>query len=220
VPVNHSATINKEDLIMSQSGQSTDAAGPEDLFGDLKKHWGWILALGILLLILGTIGLCMTLFLTLASVVGFGVLLLVGGGAQIVHAFKAQGWKSIVLSVLIAILYVLSGIMVIGNPVAASAFLTLMLAGAIIGIGILRIVMGFQLRGFKNWIWPLLGGIIAVLMGVVIILQWPISGFWVIGLFVAIEMIMNGWATIAIAFTAKNVDLKPEHEREDAKWSN
>jgi uncharacterized membrane protein HdeD (DUF308 family) len=46
---------------------------------------------------------------------------------------------------------------------------------------------------------------------VVIILQWPISGFWVIGLFVAIEMIMNGWATIAIAITAKNVDLKPEH---------
>ncbi len=196
---------------MSQSEQSTDAAGPEVLFGDLKKNWGWILALGILLLILGTIGLCMTLFLTLASVLSFGVLLLVGGGAQIVHAFKAKGWKSIVLSVLIAILYILSGIMVIGNPVAASAVLTLMLAGAIIGIGVLRIVMGFQLRGFKNWIWPLLSGIIAILMGVVIILQWPISGFWVIGLFVAIEMIMNGWATIAIAFTAKNADLKLEH---------
>ena len=196
---------------MSQSGQLANAGDPEVLFGDLKKNWGWILALGILLLVLGTIGLGMTVFLTLASVFYFGFLLLVGGGAQIVHAFKAKGWKSIVLSLCIAILYIVSGVMVIGNPVAGSAVLTFMLAVAIIAIGILRIAMGFQLRGFKNWIWPVLSGIVAMLMGVVIILQWPISGFWVIGLVVAIEMIMNGWATIAIAITAKNVDVKPEH---------
>jgi len=194
---------------MSQSEQSTAAPGPDVSFGDLKKNWGWIMALGILLLILGTIGLYMTLFLTLASVFALGVLLLIGGVAQIVQAFKARGWESTVLSVLIAILYILSGVMVIGNPVAASGILTLMLAGAIMGIGIFRIVIGFHLRGFKNWIWPVLSGIITVLMGVVITVQWPISGFWVIGLFVAVEMIMNGWATIAIAATVKNVALKP-----------
>jgi uncharacterized membrane protein HdeD (DUF308 family) len=211
VPVNHSTTINKEEFIMSKSGQSTDAAGPEGLFGDLKKNWGWILALGILLLVLGTIGLYMAFFVTLASVVTFGVLMLVGGGAQLVHAFKARGWKSVVLSVLIAILYIVSGILVMGNPVEASAVLTLMLAGAIIGIGILRIAMGFQLRGFKNWIWPVLSGIIAILMGVAIVVQWPLSGSWVIGLFVSVEMIVNGWATIAVALTAKDVDAKPKH---------
>ena len=190
---------------MSHNELSTDAAGPDALFGNLKKNWGWILALGILLIILGTIGLYMTLFLTLASVFSFGILLLIGGVAQFVHAFKARGWKSIALSLFIAVLYILSGVMVIANPVAASGVLTLMLAGAIIGIGIFRIAMGLQLRGFKNWIWPLLSGIIAILMGAVITLQWPISGFWVLGLFVAIEMIMNGWATIAIAATVKNV---------------
>jgi len=190
---------------MSQNEPSTDAAGPDALFGNLKKNWGWILALGILLIILGTIGLYMTLFLTLASVFSFGILLLIGGVAQFVHAFKARGWKSIALSLFIAVLYILSGVMVIANPVAASGILTLMLAGAIIGIGIFRIAMGFQLRGFKNWIWPLLSGIIAILMGAVITLQWPISGSWVLGLFVAIEMIMNGWATVAIAATVKNV---------------
>ena len=190
---------------MSHNELSTDAAGPDALFGNLKKNWGWILALGILLIILGTIGLYMTLFLTLASVFSFGILLLIGGVAQFVHAFKARGWKSIALSLFIAVLYILSGVMVIANPVAASGILTLMLAGAIIGIGIFRIAMGFQLRGFKNWIWPLLSGIIAILMGAVITLQWPISGSWVLGLFVAIEMIMNGWATVAIAATVKNV---------------
>jgi len=193
---------------MSHTEHSTDATVPDAPFGDLKKNWGWIMALGILLLFLGTVGLYMTLFLTLASVVALGVLLLVGGVAQIVHAFKARGWESIVLSVLIGVLYVLSGVIVIVNPVAASGILTLMLAGAIVGIGIFRIVIGFHLRGFKNWIWPVLSGIIALLMGVVITLQWPISGYWVIGLFVAIEMIMNGWATIAIAAMVKNADTE------------
>ena len=189
---------------MSDSEQSTNTGSSDAPFGDLKRNWGWILALGIVLVILGTIGLGMTAFLTLASVLYFGILLLVGGVAQIVHVFKARGWKSILLSLLIMVLYIASGIVVIRNPVAASALLTLMFAGAIIAIGMLRIVIGFHLRGFRNWMWPILGGIIAILMGTVIIMGWPISGSWVIGLFVAIEMMMNGWVTIAIALAAKN----------------
>jgi len=189
---------------MSDSEQSTNTGSSDAPFGDLKKNWGWILALGIVLVILGTIGLGMTAFLTLASVLYFGILLLVGGVAQIVHVFKARGWKSILLSLLIMVLYIVSGIVVIRNPVAASALLTLMFAGAIIGIGILRIVIGFHLRGFGNWMWPIVGGIIAILMGTVIIMGWPISGSWVIGLFVAIEMLLNGWVTIAVALAAKN----------------
>lgn len=110
---------------MSDGEQLTGADKPEVLFGEVKRNWGWLLALGIILIILGTIGLGMTFFLTLASVIYFGVLLLIGGGAQILHAFKAKGWKGIALSVLIAILYLLSGIAIIINPVAASAILTL-----------------------------------------------------------------------------------------------
>lgn len=191
---------------MSESGQSNTAGDRDDLFGDLKKNWGWIFALGLALVFLGTIGLGMTVFLTLVSVVYFGVLLVVGGVAQLVHAFKARGWQSIVPSILIAVLYVLSGLLIICNPVLASAPLTLLLAAAIIGIGVLRIAVAFHLRGFKNWIWPLAGGIIAVVMGGVIVAGRSVLGLRIIGLFAALEMIMNGCATFAIAFTAKNAE--------------
>lgn len=155
------------------------------------------------MIILGTIGLGMTFFLTVASMVYFGVLLLIGGGFQIFHAVKATGWKSIILSVLIGILYLLAGITIINNPVAASTLLTLVLGGALIGIGIARMVMALQLRGLKSWVWPLASGILEILLGVMIVAKWPVSGLWVIGLFVAIELIMNGWSCIAIALTAK-----------------
>ena len=33
--------------------------------------------------------------------------------------------------------------------------------------------------------------------------QWPQSGQWVIGLFLAIELIMNGWMLVMVALSAR-----------------
>jgi uncharacterized membrane protein HdeD (DUF308 family) len=130
--------------------------------------------------------------------------MLVGGGFQFVDAFKCKGWKSVVWHVLIAVLYVIAGIVVMSQPLVAASILTLMLAGAITAVGIMRVIMAFQHRHSKGWVWPLVGGIVSIILGVMIFSQWPVSGLWVIGLFVAIEMIVNGWSYIFIALAAKN----------------
>ncbi len=176
---------------------------PAEAFGEVSRNWGWLLALGILFVILGTIGLGMTFTLTLASVLFFGVLMLIGGGAQLVQAFQDKGWKSVIWHVLIALLYIGAGIIVVRNPVGASLLLTAMLAGALVAVGVVRIIMAFQLRGDSGWVWLLLGGIVTLLLGLMIFSKWPVSGLWVIGLFVAIEMIVNGWSYVAIALAAR-----------------
>ena len=56
-----------------------------------------------------------------------------------------------------------------------------------------------------NWGWPLIGGIAAIFLGFMILARWPISGLWVIGLFVAIELILSGWSYIFIALAVKEV---------------
>jgi uncharacterized membrane protein HdeD (DUF308 family) len=112
--------------------------------------------------------------------------------------------------VVIAIAYILVGIEIVASPMVASAILTLLLAFGIIVVGVVRIVMATQLRGLGSWIWPLLSGIVSVLLGLVIAARWPISGLWVIGLFVAIEMIIHGWSYIFIALGAKHArDASP-----------
>lgn len=176
-----------------------------EAFGEVGKNWGWLLALGVLFIILGTIGLGMTFTLTVASVLLFGVLILIGGVAQLVQAFQDKGWKSVVWHVLIALLYIAAGILVMRNPVGASLLLTVMLAGALVAVGVLRIIMAFQLRGDSGWVWLLIGGIVTLLLGFMIFAKWPVSGLWVIGLFVAVEMIVNGWSYIAIALAARRV---------------
>jgi len=173
------------------------------VFGALEKNWGWLLALGILFVLLGTIGLGMAVTLTIASLLVFGVLLLAGGIVQLVEAFKNKGWRSTLGHVLIAILYIIAGITVLDDPVLASKILTLLLAGVILGIGIVRIAVALQHRGTAGWMWTLLGGIASIVLGVLIYLRWPVSALWLIGMFVAIDLIISGWTYILLALAAR-----------------
>jgi uncharacterized membrane protein HdeD (DUF308 family) len=193
---------------MSNGTASPPAMTPTPVLGDLGHNWGWLLAQGILLVVLGTIGLGMTIWLTLASVFIFGIFLVIGGGVQIFQTFKYKGWGSILWHALIAVFYVLAGLSIMTDPLAASTLFTLLLAGALMGIGVVRLIMAFQWRGAKNWFWPLIGGIAAIFLGVMILARWPVSGLWVIGLFVAIEMILGGWSYIFIALGAREVGRK------------
>src|SRR5262245_15429700 len=173
------------------------------LFGELSRHWKWLLVVGILCLVLGFIGLGMSFLLTLASVLYFGVLILVAGGAQLVQAFRTSGWRSVLAHVLIALLYILAGLMVITRPLLASVLLTGTLAGMLLLIGVLRCVMAIQHRAMQGWAWALVGGIVTVVLGLLILARWPGNSMRIIGLFLAIELIVQGWSLTFIAVAAR-----------------
>ncbi len=189
---------------MSVTNEAALAAIQGAAFGELKKNWGWLLALGIVSIVLGTLGFYMTFALTLASVLFFGVLILALGILQLVHTFTCKGWKSLLWHLLIALLYVAAGIDIIADPARASKVLTLVLAGILIAVGVSRILMAFQLRAaVDGWYWSLLSGLVSIVLGGMIIAQWPATGLWVIGLFVAIELLFNGWSTVFVALAAR-----------------
>src|ERR1700688_3426402 len=100
----------------------------DSLFGASERQWGWIMALGVLFVVCGTIGIGMLSTLTLASIVFFGILLLLVGAVQAIQAFTFHGWRNIVSHLLMACLYLFASYVVIENPLAASATLTLLLA--------------------------------------------------------------------------------------------
>ncbi|MBZ0072693.1 MAG: HdeD family acid-resistance protein [Gammaproteobacteria bacterium] len=184
----------------------------EAVFGDLKRSWGWLLALGILFIVLGTIALGMSMAMTVVTVLFFGVLLLIGGVLQVIDAFKCKGWKSIMLHIAIAGLYLLAGTLLITKPLIGSMAITALLAASFIVIGLLRIFMGFQLKGDGlAWGWVLLAGIVSLVLGAMIFFQWPASALWFIGLLVAVEMIFHGWAYVTIALAIKSVQRNFSH---------
>jgi uncharacterized membrane protein HdeD (DUF308 family) len=189
---------------MADNPQTELPQAPALVFGELEKNWGWLLAFGILSILLGTAGLGMSFMLTQASVVFFGALLVVGGVFQILDAIKCRGWKSTAWNLLIALLYIGAGLVMMMHPVLAGISLTLILAYILIVIGVLRAFMAFQLRPAKGWYWPLISGIVSVVLGGLILAEWPQSGLWIIGLFIAIELIFHGWSYLFIALAARS----------------
>jgi uncharacterized membrane protein HdeD (DUF308 family) len=177
----------------------------------LKADWIWFLLLGIGLVVLGTVAIGATLIVGLVTVVLFGVLLLLGGVAQVTSAFWAGRWSGFLVHLLVGVFYAVVGLLIIDAPEEALATLTLLVAAFLIVGGIFRIAGALTLR-FSNWGWVLLNGVVTLLLGILIYRQWPASAEFAIGLFVGIEMIFNGWTWIALSLGLKHLNEETKEE--------
>lgn len=171
----------------------------------LRHHWVWFLALGIGMAVIGTIavGFACIATVTVAATYLFGFLMIGGGIAEVISSFSAGRWSGTLIHLLIGVLYIVAGLLVIDQPLESAVTLTLLIALFLMISGIFRVVYALSER-FTGWGWVLLNGVITLLMGLLIYKQWPTSGLWVIGLFVGIDMILNGWGWIMLAIGLRN----------------
>lgn len=179
--------------------------GDFSAFEEMRKKWGWFLALGILLIVLGFFAISSAVAVTWLTVEFLGFLLLIGGIAQFIYSFFALKWSGFFLSLLAGILYSVTGFLMVKNPALSALTLTLLLASFYTVAGVFRIIGALTTR-FQHWGWVLTSGIISLLLGILIFAEWPISGLWVIGLFIGIDMIFVGWAWVIISLAAHNID--------------
>ena len=170
----------------------------------LRANWGWLVAMGIALIILGSVAISAAYIATYATVMVFGSLLLVGAVFHVVAAFWARRWRGFFLHLLAGVLYFIAGLFMIDNPLLAALTLTLLVAALLLVEGIVRIVLSVAER-FEGWGWVLLNGVISVLLGVAIWKQWPVSGLWVIGLFVGIDMLFSGVSWLMLGLGARSL---------------
>jgi uncharacterized membrane protein HdeD (DUF308 family) len=170
----------------------------------IRGNWGWILALGIIEIVVGTLAIGMPFAGSLASVVFLSSLLIVVGIAQLVGAFWTREWSGFFLSLLIGVLYLVTGVVFLRHPLDTLKFITLLLACALMVSGLFRIIGSLMYR-FPQWGWTLLGGIINLALGLYIYSMWPLDSLVIIGLFVGIDMIFTGWTWVALALAVKNL---------------
>jgi uncharacterized membrane protein HdeD (DUF308 family) len=174
--------------------------GAADL-APLRAKWGWILALGIVYVIAGVVALGSVVMATVASVLIVGVMMIVAGIAEIINAFQCKGWGGFLIWVLLGALYILAGFVTFENPPFAAAILTLLLGASLVASGIMRIILAFSMKREQPWIWVLLSSIVTLLLGLLILVHWPISGVYVLGIFLRIDLAMAGasWIGISLA---------------------
>jgi uncharacterized membrane protein HdeD (DUF308 family) len=163
----------------------------------LRKAWPWFLCLGWGLIIVGGLAIGATNIATLATVLVFGCLLLAGGTFEIVNAFFGRTWRGFLLHLLTGFLYLILGGLLIDHPGRGAAALTLMLAVVFLAVGAVRTVYAVVER-FTGWTWALLNGVVTFALGALLWREWPESSDFVIGLFVGIDLVFNGWSWVML----------------------
>ena len=132
----------------------------------LSRNWGWLLALGILMIILGAIAAPVAATIAVQFMLGW--LLVITGIAEGIHAFMVRGWRGFLLEILSAVLYLGVVILLLVNPLEGALALTIVLAAFLVVEGIFKIIMAMRVRDHDGWGWLLASGILSVVLGVLI----------------------------------------------------
>jgi len=175
------------------------------VLGAAAKVPGALIGLGILFIVLGMIGIAGQVMFSFVSVNVLGIFLFAGGVLQGIHAFQSSGWKSVGIQIIFAILYIAAALYVWAFPIPALEVITLWLAAIFFVTGVLRLISAFQHRHFNEWIWLVLSSAISILMGVLIMNNFPASSLWLPGLLIAIELLLQGWSLLFLGFAARSL---------------
>lgn len=173
--------------------------------GDSLRHkWGWFLALGIVLILLGTIALVIMPAATLATVLVLGWLMAFSGAFEAIHAFQVRGWRGVLLHLVAGLLGIVLGLLIVTHPVAGAIAWTMLIASFFLVVGTFRLVAAIRMK-FPNWGWAAFDGSITLLLGILLWADWPWSGLWFLGLSIGISLVLRGWAHVMLAFALRSL---------------
>jgi uncharacterized membrane protein HdeD (DUF308 family) len=166
------------------------------------QNWGWFLAFGIALMLLGVLAVVRSVAATVVSMLFFGWLLLIAAGIEVVQIIMVGQWAGHFQHVLAAVLFAVVGALIVWRPVVTAEILTLLMGAFFLVAGLFQLIEPFWI-GLPGWGWHVINGVITLVLGVLVLAQWPVSGLWVIGMFVGIELLFYGGAWVALALTLR-----------------
>jgi len=169
----------------------------------LKKFQTWFKIYGVVLILLGIAAILLPGVASIATSIMVGWLLVAGGVFGLISDFsagsKAPGfWWNL----LTAALYLIAGIVLLVNPIAAVLTLTIILAAYLLATGFAKVLMAFHYKNVipKAWLWVLFSALVDIALGIIIFAGLPGTALWVIGLMVGINLLFTGVALLASAF--------------------
>lgn len=173
----------------------------------IRAHWGFFLAEGIILIILGIAAILVPLIATLAFTIFFGWLLLISGAVGLFSTFKMHPAPGFWWSLISAILAIVVGVLLIGWPVRGAVSLTLLLIIFFLIEGTASIMFAVEYRRNlpARWGWMVASGVVDLILAALIFAQFPSSAAWAIGLLLGINMVFGGTTLIILALDARKL---------------
>jgi uncharacterized membrane protein HdeD (DUF308 family) len=173
------------------------------LLDAIKGHAGIAVGVGILLIVTGVLAICAPFYAGVSVMLMIGSMLLVGGIALVVLAFRVGAFGAGSSVLLMGALMIAVGLYMLNRPIASLASMTLLLASYLIVTGIVEIFAGFGARPQSGWGWIVASAVVTLILGVMLWRQFPISGIWAVGTLFGIKLVMTGVSMTSIAATVR-----------------
>lgn len=170
-----------------------------------SKNWNKFFLYGILLMIVGVAAVSATALTSLLTIIVIGFIMLFSGGVIMIDTFSFWHGRDhgFVIHFLTAVLYLAAGVILLTNPIEGAITLTFLLGVIYTMIGFARIFFSSSIR-LPNWGWTLTNGVVTLILGIMILMSWPASSVFIIGLFVGIDIFFCGLAYTMAALAMRN----------------
>ena len=155
------------------------------------------------LIILGIVAVASPFVAAVVVNTAIAWLIVMAGVVHLILAFHAFRAGSMLWRLLVGLAYVFFGGYLIVHPGLGIASLTLVLASLFLVEGVVEIVLFFQMRSVQRASWLLVDGIITLLLGGMIYMQWPSSAAWTIGTLVGVSMIVSGVTRVMLSLAVR-----------------
>jgi uncharacterized membrane protein HdeD (DUF308 family) len=173
----------------------------------LRSHWRLLMFQGTIMVLLGILAFAAPVAATIAVDIFVGWLFLISGIVGLVAVFSAKDIPAFLWSLITAALSVTAGFLLIWKPVVGALTLTLLLTALFMTEGVFQIVASIAYRHVAggSWGWMLVSGLADLVLVALIILGWPMTAAWTLGILVAINLITSGWAILMAASAGRSL---------------
>jgi uncharacterized membrane protein HdeD (DUF308 family) len=182
----------KRNSFVNQSSRTTTSAPFVSNSQFLNARAGWIIAFGVLFVVLGVMALTSIVTSTIISVYFVAIAMIIAGATEIVMGLQSRSWSGFFWWVLLGTFYTATGIFALFDPLLAAGALTFWLSVSLIFTGVARIILAFQMRERSAWTWVVVSGFITMTLGFAIFSQWPFSSLYILGVFLSADLLFAG----------------------------
>ena len=174
----------------------------------IKSGSGWMIAYGVLLVILGIMAIGSPFLAGISTTLLVGGFVLAGGLLQCVHAFKCSSFGWGLWTFILGLLTLVCGALMLAHPLLGLGFLTMLLIIYFLTQGFVEILHALQIKPVRGWGFVLFSGVVSLLLAYLLWRQWPVSGAWAVGMLVGIKILFTGWAAIGVGFGARSLTTR------------
>jgi uncharacterized membrane protein HdeD (DUF308 family) len=152
----------------------------------------WFVLGAVIMVIAGVLAISLPFATTAALSILLAWLLIAAGIGHLIAAFRFESFASFVWELLVAAAAIFAGAFMRTHPTMAPLTLTFVLAILFLASGFSELALFFRVRSAPHSGWLLLNAVVDIIIGLVVLRNWPASSLWLLGVLVGVSLLVAG----------------------------